>query len=219
MLLTRSGTVKLADFGVSRLQSRNTNNPAPTQTKDAGTLLYMAPELWESGAVYGTACDVYSFGLLLVELWSGRSPFYPHEFTWMLDFMERVRAREVVPGVANMPLITPDVVRSTAARCADWDPTVRPAFKFIAKAFGETRLLDELVAVSSSTSSSSLLRSGSGPASRRLGSLRASPREPRHPSPRSGPLRDDVTLPADFPGSSASGDSSGSSGSLVLSNE
>lgn len=41
MLLDRSGTVKIADFGVARVEAQNPND----MTGETGTLGYMAPEV------------------------------------------------------------------------------------------------------------------------------------------------------------------------------
>ncbi|WP_233355431.1 protein kinase domain-containing protein, partial [Vibrio cholerae] len=72
-------------------------------TRDAGTVLYMAPEIWSSDQAYGPSCDIYSYGIVVIELWTGQNPFYPAEFTWILEFLDRVRNKAVVPGVEHMP--------------------------------------------------------------------------------------------------------------------
>lgn len=41
MLLDRTGTVKIADFGVARIEAQNPND----MTGETGTLGYMAPEV------------------------------------------------------------------------------------------------------------------------------------------------------------------------------
>lgn len=147
VLISRDGRVKLADFGVSRLMTASSEQSQ--MTKDAGTLLYMAPEQWESVAVYGTPADVYSFGLLIVECWTGKNPFHPFEFTWILDFVERVRNKEVVPGVNKMPDYTPDEVREVAIQCLNWDASLRPSFKRIVKLLNKGTLMDNMAGTAS----------------------------------------------------------------------
>merc|ERR1719420_546990 len=75
VLINRDGRCKVADFGVSRLLQEG------TMTRNAGTLMYMANEVLNGGR-YGRAADVWSFGLLLVEVWTGRPPYDPYEPEW-----------------------------------------------------------------------------------------------------------------------------------------
>ncbi|KAL6894074.1 hypothetical protein ACP4OV_008172 [Aristida adscensionis] len=63
MLLDRKRTLKIADFGVARVEAAAA---AGEMTGQTGTLGYMAPEVLE-GRPYDHKCDVYSFGILLWE--------------------------------------------------------------------------------------------------------------------------------------------------------
>ena len=72
VLLGPSGRVKLADFGIARIVGDTVHH---TQTGALiGTVSYLSPEQVE-GAELTTALDVYSLGLLLLELITGRRPF------------------------------------------------------------------------------------------------------------------------------------------------
>lgn len=68
ILLDGSGTVKVADFGLSRLQAATCGEPL---TAELGTWQWMAPEVvapWDKrGAVYTEKADVYSFGIVMWE--------------------------------------------------------------------------------------------------------------------------------------------------------
>jgi serine/threonine protein kinase len=64
VLRSFNGAIKLCDFGLVKV--RNTR---------AGTPAYMAPELI-NGATFNKSVDVYSFGILLNEIFSMRIPFY-----------------------------------------------------------------------------------------------------------------------------------------------
>ena len=72
-LLTTDGGVKLTDFGIARAVRGETltarGRPSPT-----GTLEYLSPEQARGGAV-DTRSDLFSLGVVLYELATGRLPF------------------------------------------------------------------------------------------------------------------------------------------------
>jgi serine/threonine-protein kinase len=74
ILLTADGTPKIADFGLAR---HFRTGSALTRTGDrVGTPSYMAPEqAMGKGRTIGPAVDIYSLGVLLYELLTGRPPF------------------------------------------------------------------------------------------------------------------------------------------------
>ncbi|XP_013387596.1 uncharacterized protein LOC106156737 isoform X2 [Lingula anatina] len=64
--------VKICDVGEAKRET-------VLRTGKTGTVLYWAPELWSGGSGcvrYDKSCDIYSFGLLLWELWYGRRVYY-----------------------------------------------------------------------------------------------------------------------------------------------
>ncbi|MFK4085884.1 Stk1 family PASTA domain-containing Ser/Thr kinase [Kribbella sp. NPDC020789] len=71
VLLSDTGTVKVADFGLARAVSA-TGNTA-TQGLLMGTVSYLAPELVTDGSADARS-DVYSAGILLYELLTGNKP-------------------------------------------------------------------------------------------------------------------------------------------------
>jgi hypothetical protein len=72
MLLGTHGRVKLADFGIARLVGDTVHHTGTGVL--IGTVSYLSPEQVE-GAGLTTAVDVYSLGLVLLELITGRRPF------------------------------------------------------------------------------------------------------------------------------------------------
>lgn len=75
ILFNKMGHVALADFGLARLATDSHAAVSLTQTRQAmGTLNYMAPEQWENPKAVDYRADVYSMGILLYELLTGRVP-------------------------------------------------------------------------------------------------------------------------------------------------
>jgi len=82
ILVAKNGYAKLADFGLAKLTedrppSDSTLTMAEPQTRPGmiiGTVAYMSPEQ-ASGKPLDHRSDVFSFGVLLYELLSGRRPF------------------------------------------------------------------------------------------------------------------------------------------------
>ncbi|GAB2296641.1 hypothetical protein Dimus_030751 [Dionaea muscipula] len=70
ILLDKSRTLKIADFGVARVEASNPSD----MTGETGTLGYMAPEVL-NGNPYNRKCDVYSFGICLWEIYCCDMPY------------------------------------------------------------------------------------------------------------------------------------------------
>jgi serine/threonine-protein kinase len=76
ILVTAEGTVKLLDFGIAKLLQDEAGAAERTLTEQGVSLLtpeYAAPEQASGGNVT-TATDIYSLGVLLYQLLSGRHP-------------------------------------------------------------------------------------------------------------------------------------------------
>ena len=77
ILITKTGDVKLADFGVSQnIRSKDSSGGADEDAKaPAGTPYYMAPEVIQFlGAV--PQSDIWSLGCTIIELLLGEPPYY-----------------------------------------------------------------------------------------------------------------------------------------------
>ncbi|KAJ4773063.1 cysteine-rich RECEPTOR-like kinase [Rhynchospora pubera] len=66
ILLDERNVVKIGDFGLSRILKANKTHESSRVT--VGTPGYIAPELWPPTPMYSPEADVYSFGVLLLEL-------------------------------------------------------------------------------------------------------------------------------------------------------
>eukprot|EP01134_Creolimax_fragrantissima_P003559 CFRG3559T1 len=71
MLLDSNGRIKIADFGYSNIY----NTEAGLMDTFVGSAAYAAPEILANEQYVGPATDVWSFGVVLYSLLSGKQPF------------------------------------------------------------------------------------------------------------------------------------------------
>jgi serine/threonine protein kinase len=99
VILTRSGTAKILDFGLAKL----TDASMTASRSTAGTAAYMAPEQIHGGEVTA-ATDVWGLGVVFYELLTGRRPFNGSSaealFYAILNDSPRL-VRELAPGAAT----------------------------------------------------------------------------------------------------------------------
>lgn len=70
-ILIKDGIIKLCDFGFARKLSASTN----FMNSLKGTPLYIAPEILD-GRAYTHKVDIWSFGIIIYELFQGITPFH-----------------------------------------------------------------------------------------------------------------------------------------------
>ena len=119
VLLTASGTVKVADFGLARSVA------GAVQTKGGmiiGTAAYLAPEQ-VAGGTSDARTDVYAAGIMLFELLTG---FQPHAGESPLAVAYK-HVDEVVPPPSSVLPGLSAAVDALVAMATSRDPDLRPA--------------------------------------------------------------------------------------------
>ncbi|MFT4084608.1 MAG: Stk1 family PASTA domain-containing Ser/Thr kinase [Nocardioides sp.] len=117
---TRPGQVKVADFGLARAVSAETQHTSTGVL--IGTVSYIAPELVTEGRADARA-DVYSAGVLLFELLTGRKPHLgetPIQVAYKHVHTDVPAPSTLVPGI-------PPYVDALVARATARDRALRPA--------------------------------------------------------------------------------------------
>jgi serine/threonine-protein kinase len=119
VLLTADGRVKVADFGLARAQSAAGHTRAGLLV---GTVAYVSPEQ-VTGGTTGPRGDVYSAGVMLFELLTGRVPFTGD--TPLSVAYQHVNAD--VPAPSAMAPGIPAPVDQLVLAATSRDPARRPA--------------------------------------------------------------------------------------------
>ena len=109
ILLSKNNHVRIADFGLATEEDFEI-----TQTKGVGTLLFMAPELFdnENEKGYTNKVDVYSFGVILIFIVTDKYP-----------------SKSIITGV--FPKLSEEIprwVRELITNCLSRNPENRPSF-------------------------------------------------------------------------------------------
>lgn len=115
-----SHQIKVVDFGISKQLDAKDVELTSTQST-VGTPRYMAPEQMRSSKFADVRGDIWSLGIVLYELTTGRNPFHGDTVTALcFDVMERTPARpsELAP---ELPSEFDDVV----LKCLEKDPDDR----------------------------------------------------------------------------------------------
>ncbi|XP_072553053.1 serine/threonine-protein kinase PAK 6b isoform X2 [Salminus brasiliensis] len=115
ILLTLDGRIKLSDFGFCAQISKD----IPKRKSLVGTPYWMAPEVI-SKTPYGTEVDVWSLGIMVVEMVDGEPPFFSDT---PVAAMKRLRD-EPAPSVRNTSKISP-VLRDFLDSMLTRDPLQR----------------------------------------------------------------------------------------------
>jgi serine/threonine protein kinase len=122
LMVTSTGTVKIADFGIAKAtQAADTGAFVTATGTTVGTPPYMAPEQAMAKGV-GPWTDLYSVGCMAYELFTGTPPFYDAEEP--LAILLR-HISEALPPAAEVADVDPDV-SAWIERLTSKDPKDRP---------------------------------------------------------------------------------------------
>ncbi|KAH9779321.1 putative leucine-rich repeat receptor-like serine/threonine-protein kinase [Citrus sinensis] len=133
VLLDKDLNSKISDFGLAKLDEEENTH---ISTRVAGTIGYMAPEYAMRGHLTEKA-DVYSFGIVALEIVSGRSNVTKEDMFYLLDWAlvlkEQGKLMELVDTNlgSNFDKEQVMVMINVALLCANASPTIRPSMSSV----------------------------------------------------------------------------------------
>ncbi|KAL4003000.1 Protein tyrosine kinase family protein [Acanthocheilonema viteae] len=120
VLISNTGCLKISDFGLSfspaiQIPKLLTNAHIPIR--------WMAPETLIRTPIYSSKSDIWSFGIVIYEIFScGGKPWPEKPVKWI--------ATKIRKGVTpEMPKRMPRLIREIASACFQFEPDERPTFK------------------------------------------------------------------------------------------
>ncbi|XP_008784184.2 probable serine/threonine-protein kinase At1g01540 [Phoenix dactylifera] len=131
ILLDRQWNPKLSDFGLAKLLS---SERSYVTTRVMGTFGYVAPEYAGTGML-NEASDIYSFGILIMEIVSGRNPVdynRPPGEVNLVEWLKTLVGNRNCEGVLDPKMLEKPSSRAlkrtllVALRCVDPDSQKRP---------------------------------------------------------------------------------------------
>lgn len=130
VLLDSNKRVKICDFGFSRFAESTTK-----LTTTVGTPHWMAPEVLIRGSHYTSKVDVYAYGVVLWEIFTGEVPYFGLDSAQIITKVVYEDLRPPMPDSLNSKM--KDLIMS----CWDRNPDVRPTFDEIVRKFVDEKIL------------------------------------------------------------------------------
>jgi serine/threonine protein kinase/tetratricopeptide (TPR) repeat protein len=127
VIVAESGSVKVLDFGLAKMRTAGDEGdsalPTEAQTRDGvlmGTVPYMSPEQ-VSGRPVDHRTDVFSLGVVLYEMASGRRPFAGRSTVEIGSAI----LRDTPPALTTLRADLPEGLLRVVRRCLEKDPAAR----------------------------------------------------------------------------------------------
>jgi serine/threonine-protein kinase len=117
IMMNKRGETVIMDFGLAAIADQLSGAEVRN-----GTPAYMAPEQLKGSEVTAKS-DIYSLGLVLYELFTGKKPFDAKNVRQLLEMQESVSLPSMTSTAADIDPMVERAIR----RCLDPDPAKRPA--------------------------------------------------------------------------------------------
>lgn len=157
VMLDSHFNARLGDFGLARWLEHNVEHEPKTPpvckdrqfrlvetTRVGGTIGYLPPESFQKRSVATAKSDVFSFGIVVLEIVSGRRAVdltYPDEQIILLDWMRRLSDEGALLQAGDVRIPDKDFAQSEIERCIKiglmatfHEPNSRPSMKWVVEA-------------------------------------------------------------------------------------
>uniref|UniRef100_A0A2N9I661 non-specific serine/threonine protein kinase n=1 Tax=Fagus sylvatica TaxID=28930 RepID=A0A2N9I661_FAGSY len=134
VLIDAELNARLGDFGLARLFD---HDKLSYTTNVVGTIGYLAPELARTGKV-STSSDVFAFGILLLEVVTGRRPIDNNSFVlvdWLMECQQLGQILDAVDPKLNSTYVVEEVelVLDLGLLCSHHKPEARPTMRQVTR--------------------------------------------------------------------------------------
>ncbi len=117
IMINKRGEIVIMDFGLAAISDQLSGAEVRN-----GTPAYMAPEQLKGTGVTAKS-DIYSLGLVLYELFTGKRPYDARNVQQLIDLQDSVNLTSMTSVAADIDPAVEKVIR----RCLEPDPGKRPA--------------------------------------------------------------------------------------------
>lgn len=132
ILLSDELNARLADFGLSTVSMSVVGRSTDGPTGPRGTYKYMPPEAFEDTYKPVRAFDIYSFGILLWSIFSGKEPYPGRNYSDVEDLIPeggRPGCRNNQADLLSLQVVGIKELVDLMRKCWDHNPTERPQFR------------------------------------------------------------------------------------------
>jgi len=147
ILMSKHYEAKVADFGLSKMKLTQPESYSYTM----GSVAWMPPEVLANAKVFSTKSDVYSYAIVIWEIWTGEAPC-PKDLS-TVTLANKVLFENYRPPIP--PGSIPESWKALIELCWTKDPAERPSFE---------RILLILENLATNKNSETKKRNGSSPA-------------------------------------------------------
>jgi serine/threonine protein kinase len=128
--------IKVVDFGIAKFDTSTTEIGKTTVGRFLGTALYASPEQCQMSGEVGSAADVYSLGIMMYEMLTGRPPFVAEQPGLVIGMHLFVQP---TPLYAALPQV-PDALHRLVHEMLSKDPSKRPTMAAVGQRLASMKL-------------------------------------------------------------------------------